>query len=58
MILLGKSYHEVKELLKVSHGFISQWKKQALFHGVESLKLKYQGTQGYCNKKKTKQLSG
>ncbi len=47
MILCGKSYHEVKELLKVSHSFISQWKNQALFHSVESLKLQYQGTQGY-----------
>ncbi|MEQ8999154.1 MAG: helix-turn-helix domain-containing protein, partial [Coleofasciculus sp. B1-GNL1-01] len=36
MILEGKSYREVKELLKVSHSFISQWKNQALFQGVES----------------------
>ena len=42
MILSGKFYHEVQELLKVSHSFISQWKNQALFHGVESLKLQYQ----------------
>ena len=39
MILSEKFYHEVQELLKVSHSFISQWKNQALFHGVESLKL-------------------
>ena len=39
MILSGKSYHEVKELLNVSHSFISEWKNQALFHGVESLRL-------------------
>ena len=39
MILLGKSYHEVKELLNVSHSFISEWKNQALFHGVEGLRL-------------------
>lgn len=31
MILEGKSYHEVKELLQVSHSFISMWKNQALF---------------------------
>ena len=39
MILSGKSYHEFKELLNVSHSFISEWKNQALFHGVESLRL-------------------
>lgn len=47
MILSGKSYHEVKELLNVSHSFISEWKNQTLFHGVESLRLQYQGRQGY-----------
>jgi len=47
MILEGKSYHEIKELLKVSHGFISKWKNSAIFQGVESLKLQYKGTQGY-----------
>lgn len=47
MILEGKSYQEVKALLKVSHSFISQWKNQALFQGVESLKLQYKGRQGY-----------
>ena len=44
MILEGKSYHEVKELLQVSHSFISMWKNQALFCGVESLKLQFKGT--------------
>ncbi len=39
MILSGKSYHEVKELLNVSHSFLREWKNQALFHGVESLRL-------------------
>ena len=47
MILSGKFYHEVKELLNVSHSFISEWKNQALFHGVESLRRQYQGRQGY-----------
>jgi putative transposase len=43
MILEGKSYQEVKELLQVSHSFISLWKNQALFEGVESLKLQFFG---------------
>ena len=46
MILSGKSYREIKELLNVSHSFISEWKNQAIFHGVESLKL-----QLYWNKR-------
>lgn len=49
MILLGKSYHEIKELLNVSYSFISQWKHQALFHGVESLRLEYQDRKGFLN---------
>ncbi len=56
MILSGKSYYEVKELLKVSQSFISQWKNQALFHGVESLRLQYQGTQGYLKAKEKEQI--
>lgn len=47
MILEGKSYQEIQELLKVSQGFISKWKNQAIFQGVESLKLQYKGSQGY-----------
>lgn len=31
MILRGKSYHEVKELLSVSYSFISEWKKTVHF---------------------------
>ncbi len=32
-ILSAKSYREVKELLKVSHSFIRQWKNQDFFDG-------------------------
>jgi putative transposase len=55
MILEGKSYREVKELLKVSHSFISQWKNQALFQGVESLKLQYKGRSGYLKPEEKEQ---
>ena len=34
---------EIKELLNIYHSFIREWKNQALFHGVESLKLQYGG---------------
>lgn len=56
MILSGKSYHEVKELLNVSHSFISEWKNQALFHGVESLRIQYKGTQGYLKAEEKEQI--
>lgn len=47
MIVLGIFYYEVKELLEVYHSFISQWKNQSLFEGVESLRLQYKGRKGY-----------
>ncbi len=47
MILFGKSYHEIKEFLNVSHSFISKWKNQVLFHCVESLKLQYKVFHSY-----------
>ena len=60
MTLSGKSYHEVKELLNVSHSFISEWKNQALFHGVESLKLQVPWETRLLKggRKKRKKLSG
>ena len=57
MILSGKSYHEVKELLNVSHSFISEWKNQAIFHGVESLKLQYKVIQGYLKAVEKEQIN-
>ena len=47
MIIQGKSYHDIQELLQVSHGFISKWKNQAIFEGIDSLKLKYKGRTSY-----------
>jgi len=49
MILTGTSYRKIQELLQVSHSFISKWKNQALFHGVDSLKLQYKGSKGYLD---------
>jgi transposase len=49
MILTGTSYQKIKELLQVSHSFISKWKNQSLFHGVESLKLQYKGSKSYLD---------
>ncbi len=49
MSLQSKSYSEIEELLKVSSSFISKWKSEVLFKGVESLKLQYKGGKGYLN---------
>lgn len=56
MILEGKSYQEVKELLQVSHSFISLWKNQALFSGVESLKLQFKGTKSQLKPEEKNQV--
>ena len=47
MILTGTSYKRIENLLQISHSFISKWKNQALFHGVDSLKLQYKGSKSY-----------
>ena len=49
MILTGTSYQEIKNILQVSSSFIIQWKNQALFQGVESLKLQYKGSKSYLD---------
>ena len=47
MKLQGKHYREIKQLLGVSHQFISKWTNCAIFEGVENLRLKYQGRKSY-----------
>lgn len=56
MILSGKSYHEIMETLQVSSSFISYWKNQALFQGIESLRLQHKGSQGYLTPKEKTQV--
>jgi putative transposase len=46
MQLKGKSYHEIQELIGVSQSFISKWKNRAIFEGVDSLRVQYQGGKG------------
>ena len=36
--------------------FISEWKNQAMFHGVESLRLQYKGTKGYLKAVEKEQI--
>lgn len=56
MILTGTSYHKIKEILQVSSSFISKWKNQALFQGVDSLKLQYKGSKSHLDAASTAQV--
>lgn len=49
MTVQGKSYQEIKSLLNVSQSFISKWKNQAIFAGVEQLKVQYKGSKSYLS---------
>jgi putative transposase len=56
MKLQGKHYREIKQLLGVSHQFISKWKNCAIFEGVENLRIKYQGRKSYLTTEKKQQV--
>jgi putative transposase len=45
------SYYQIRDTLGVSVGFISKWLFSFETEGIEGLKLKYQGSQGYLNAK-------
>ena len=47
MMLQGKHYREIEQLLGVSRQFISKWKNCAIFEGVENLRIKYQGRKSH-----------
>ncbi len=58
MKLQGKYYREIKQLLGVSHQFISKWKNCAIFEGVENLRVKFFRTQKlFENRRKTTSYS-
>lgn len=46
MWLLHVPSNEIQEHLGVSSSFISKWKNQAIFHGIETLKVQYKGSTG------------
>lgn len=56
MAIEGHAYSEIQELLKVSHGFVSKWKNQAIFQGIESFRLQYKGTIGYLKPQERQQV--
>lgn len=49
MKVQGKNNREIQSLLNVSQSFISKWKNQAVFGGVEQLKIQYKGSQSYLS---------
>lgn len=49
MTIQGKSYQEIKSILKVSQSFISKWKNFVLFGGIEKLKVQYKGSKSYLS---------
>lgn len=56
MVKQGLSYRQIRELLAVSVGFISGCCQRYEAQGVEGLKLKYWGTQGYLNSQQKQQI--
>ena len=56
MTLEGYKHQEIIKVLQVSSGFISKWKQQFIFHGIEGLKLKHQGSKGYLSPSEKQQV--
>jgi transposase len=56
MVKQGLSYRQIAEFLAVSIGFISGCCRRYQAQGVEGLKLKYWGTQGYLNPEQKQQI--
>lgn len=45
----GYPYQQIESLLEVSESFISKWQQVYRQQGINALKLRYWGTQGYLN---------
>ena len=56
MTLSGIKQSQIQEILGVTSGFISKWKKQFLTQGAESLRLAYKGSQPYLSDPQRHQL--
>lgn len=53
--LLGESRSKIAEMLDVSVQFVDKWKPIYFEEGIDGLKLKYKGSEGYLSKQE-KQL--
>lgn len=47
MVLQNYTYYQIRDVLKVSIGFISQWRQNYEQHGLAGLHLRHQGSKGY-----------
>jgi putative transposase len=56
MTLQGYPHRKIMPILQVISGFISKWKQEFIFKGVEGLKLGYQGSIGYLSSEEKKQV--
>ncbi len=56
MIQKGYSYREIRDVLKVSLGFVSNSHQRYIARGVEGLKSNYWGTVGYLNAAEKQEL--
>lgn len=56
MVEQNYNYAQISELLGVSLGFIRNYRQQFLNHGIEGLRLKYQGSKGYLSSQQKQDL--
>jgi len=56
LTLQGYTHREIMLILQVCSGFISKWKQEFIFKGVEGLKLGYQGSIGYLGPEEKQQV--
>ena len=49
-------YRQIGEILKVSIGFISKWKNNFVEEGIEGLKSRHKGSQGYLTPEQKKEV--
>ncbi len=50
------TYYEIRDVLKVSVGFISKWKQAFAAKGVEGLALQHKGSSGYLGELERKKV--
>lgn len=56
MLLCGYKHEAIMQILRVSSGFISKWKKAFFQNGVEGLKLKHKGSIGLLSQEQRTEI--
>ena len=56
MVKQNYSYQQIAEILEVSVGFISNCQRKFKVEGLEGLKLKYKGSQGYLTNQQRQEV--